>query len=199
MRDELISQLSQAQADAEAAKVALGQAIRAGNEKAKAAAATRMAEADAVVASLRAELGAVEAADRMTAQEDQDRADRESERKLKEALDAAEQDLKKVRAAAVAVDKALSDLDDAMANMDGCAKHFIQTHGGIGIHPNAADWLNLRGWARPVASHLLYRSRSEIRQRLRDGYTDFSGGSVENSVPDFTAVLVGRKRSQEAA
>ena len=159
-----------------------------------------LAAAQERLARLNADLEAVEAAQAEQSRADQEAAEKRAEAELRKRLKAAEDDLEGIREAGGEIDAALEALKDALANMDARASQYVASHDSLGLHESARNWMLLRGWTRPVAAWLLYKSPQALRNKLRDGYTDWSSAKgVSGSVPDFTAIMTGRKKKRNEA
>ncbi len=197
--ESLHAERASAEKAVETAQVALGQAIRSGNDANREKAAESLLEAQATVAALSAEITAVEAAEREEQRLAAEKAEREAEKELKARLRAAEKDLSKMRKAGAKIDTALAALDTALHDMDTECKAYLATHESLGVHQSFKDWINLRGWIRPVSSYLLYRSYPELRRHIKQGYSDHWSGLTEEVVPDISVVLVGRRKPAKPA
>lgn len=192
--EALIAERASAEKATEGAQIALGQAVRSGDDAGRRKAAETLMEAQATVAAISAEIAAVEAADREEQRIAAEKAEREAEERLKARLGAAEKDLSKLRKGGAKIDTALASLDKALRDMDDECKAYLAEHESLGVHQSARDWVNCRGWVRPVQSHLLYRGHPELRRSLRQKYSDHWAGNTEESVPCISTILVGRRK-----
>ncbi len=192
--ETLIAERDAATAALAAAKLELGQAIRANADGDRAQAAQKVTEADAALTAINFEIEALRVAEADAASKAQEEADKEAERVLAARLKAAEADLAKLRKAGGKVDKALADLDAAMRAMDATAKAYLAEHEALGVHQAFKDWANRQGWVRPIAAYILYRGNADLRRYMRNAYIDHFAGNVRENVPDFSSVLTGRRK-----
>lgn len=194
----LIEQRDAAISRVEELKTALGEAIQAGDQKKREKAGKDLAGAQTVVAELTVAIEAVQAAEAAASRRAEEAARIEADQQRKARIDAAHADLSGLLNRARGVDTALAALDKAIDDLAREGDAYVAKHEGLGIHQNARDRILTRGWLSEVWAHLQHRSTKDLRNYFMSKgaglrFAGTSNRTVEESMPDITRMLTGKK------